>query len=48
MAEKPIILNKTTIAKSRLFCIESLEIQFSNGSLRHYERLARSRRYYLY
>ena len=43
MAEKPIILNKTTIAKSRLFRIESLEIQFSNGSLRHYERLARSR-----
>lgn len=42
MAEKPTILTKTTVAKSRLFRIESLEIQFSNGELRHYERLARS------
>lgn len=42
MAEKPIILNKTIIAKSRLFRIESLEIQFSNGEQRNYERLARS------
>lgn len=43
MAEKPTILNKTTIARSRLFCIESLDIQFSNGEQRNYERLARSR-----
>jgi ADP-ribose diphosphatase len=42
MAEKPTILNKTIIAKSRLFRIESLEIQFSNGEQRNYERLARS------
>jgi len=42
MAKKPIILTQTTVAKSRLFRIESLEIQFSNGELRHYERLARS------
>jgi ADP-ribose diphosphatase len=41
MSEKPTILNKTTIAKSRLFRIESLDIQFSNGELRNYERLAR-------
>ena len=41
MSEKPIILNKTTIANSRLFRIESLDIQFSNGALRNYERLAR-------
>jgi len=41
MPEKPIILNRTTIAKSRLFRIESLNIQFSNGELRNYERLAR-------
>jgi len=41
MTEKPTILNKTTIAKSRLFRIESLDIQFSNGTLRNYERLAR-------
>jgi len=41
MTEKPTILNRTTIAKSRLFRIESLDIQFSNGALRNYERLAR-------
>ena len=41
MSDKPIILNKTTIAKSRLFRIESLDIQFSNGELRNYERLVR-------
>lgn len=41
MAEKPTILNKTTIAQSRLFRIESLDIQFSNGEQRNYERLAR-------
>jgi ADP-ribose diphosphatase len=42
MAEKPTILNKTIIATSRLFRIESLDIEFSNGELRNYERLARS------
>ncbi len=41
MPEKPIILKKTTIATSRLFRIESLEIEFSNGAQRNYERLAR-------
>ena len=41
MSKKPTILNTTTIAKSRLFRIESLDIQFSNGELRNYERLAR-------
>ncbi len=41
MAKKPTILTQTTVAQSRLFRIESLEIQFSNGQLRHYERLAR-------
>jgi ADP-ribose diphosphatase len=43
MSKKPTILSKTTIAKSRLFRIESLDIQFSNGELRNYERLARGR-----
>lgn len=42
MAEKPIILNKTTVATSRLFRIEALDIEFSNGEQRNYERLARS------
>ncbi|GAB6141730.1 ADP compounds hydrolase NudE [Methylosoma difficile] len=41
MAEKPTILNRTVIAKSRLFRIESMDIQFSNGEQRNYERLAR-------
>lgn len=41
MPEKPIILKKTTVATSRLFRIESLEIEFSNGQQRNYERLAR-------
>ncbi|MEI8133360.1 MAG: ADP compounds hydrolase NudE [Leptolinea sp.] len=43
MPEKPIILNRTVIAKSRLFRIESLDIQFSNGEQRNYERLARGK-----
>jgi ADP-ribose diphosphatase len=42
MADIPNILNKTTIATSRLFRIESLDIEFSNGEHRNYERLARS------
>ncbi len=42
MAEKPTILNKTTLATSRLFRIESLDIKFSNGERRNFERLARS------
>jgi ADP-ribose diphosphatase len=41
MSEKPIILKKTTVATSRLFRIESLDIEFSNGEQRNYERLAR-------
>ncbi|MGR9087797.1 MAG: ADP compounds hydrolase NudE [Gammaproteobacteria bacterium] len=41
MTEKPTILNKTTVAKSRLFHIESLIIKFSNGEQRQYERLTR-------
>ncbi len=41
VAEKPTILNKTTVAKSRLFHIESMVIEFSNGEQRHYERLTR-------
>ncbi|MGJ0516124.1 MAG: ADP compounds hydrolase NudE [Methylomicrobium sp.] len=43
MADKPTILNKTTIAKSRLFHIEALEIEFSNGVQRNFERLTRGR-----
>ena len=42
MPKKPKILNKTTIAQTRLFCIETMEIQFSNGQKRDYERLTRN------
>ena len=42
MPEKPTILSKNIVAKSRLFCIESLDLKFSNGELRNYERLARA------
>jgi ADP-ribose diphosphatase len=41
MADKPTILSTKTIAKSRLFRIESIDIEFSNGEQRNYERLAR-------
>jgi len=42
MPKKPKILNKTTIAETRLFCVEALEILFSNGQKRDYERLTRN------
>ena len=41
MPDKPIILSKATVATSRLFRIETLDIEFSNGQQRTYERLAR-------
>lgn len=44
MHEKPTILKRTIIATSRLFRIESIELRFSNGAQREFERLARSRR----
>ncbi len=42
MPEKPTILSKKTVAQSRLFCIESQELLFSNGEKRNFERLLRS------
>lgn len=42
MPKKPIVLNKSIVATSRLFCIESLDLQFSNGAQRNFERLARA------
>jgi ADP-ribose diphosphatase len=41
MPPKPKILTQTTLAKSRLFHIEALDIEFSNGQQRSYERLKR-------
>ena len=41
MRKKPTILAKKLLAKTRLFRIESLDLQFSNGARRTYERLGR-------
>ncbi|HIG07900.1 MAG: ADP compounds hydrolase NudE [Methylococcales bacterium] len=41
MIRKPIIHKKTVVAKSRLFRIEALDLEFSNGEKRTFERLAR-------
>ncbi len=41
MQQKPKILNRTTLASSRLFQIEALDIEFSNGQKRRFERLRR-------
>ena len=42
MPEKPKIFNKKTLAETRLFRIEAMNIKFSNGENREYERLARN------
>lgn len=39
MPDKPTILNKEFVAKSRLFAVERLDLKFSNGVERSYERL---------
>ena len=39
MRKKPTITHKETIAKTRLFHVESLKLQFSNGATADYERL---------
>lgn len=39
MHKKPQILNVKSVAKTRLFHVEALELQFSNGVITHYERL---------
>ncbi|OEF29450.1 ADP compounds hydrolase NudE [Vibrio rumoiensis] len=40
----PEILSKSVVAQSRLFAIESLELRFSNGEERTYERMKPSHR----
>lgn len=37
--EKPQILEQKLVAESRLFKIEQLDLQFSNGEQRTYERM---------
>ncbi len=39
MREKPQILAREIVASSRLFCVEELQLRFSNGVERTYERL---------
>lgn len=41
MHPKPKILSRNTLACSRLFQIEALDIEFSNGQKRRFERLKR-------
>jgi len=43
MSEKPKIHHRKIVAQSRLFTIEALDIEFSNGATRQYERLKRAR-----
>ncbi len=42
MLQKPKIISRTTIAKTRLFRVEAMDISFSNGERRKYERLTRN------
>ena len=42
MLQKPKIISRTTIAKTRLFRVEAMDISFSNGERREYERLTRN------
>ena len=44
MRKKPEILNTETIARTRLFHVEKLDLQFSNGTVAEYERLHSSSR----
>ena len=39
MAQKPKILSQQTIAQTRIFRIEEVELEFANGQQRRYERL---------
>lgn len=39
MPTKPIITRKKQLAKTRLFCVEELALEFSNGEKRIYERM---------
>jgi len=44
MRKKPQILNTETIARTRLFHVEKLDLEFSNGTVTQYERLHSSSR----
>jgi len=42
--QKPKILNVETVARSRLFTVEAVDLEFSNGARRVYERMKPSDR----
>ena len=44
MPRKPTIRQTEVVARSRLFRIEALELEFANGTVTHYERLSGSGR----
>lgn len=39
ISSKPTVLKRTSVAKTRLFHVEELELKFPNGEFRTYERL---------
>ncbi|BCQ58632.1 hypothetical protein PBOI14_03820 [Pseudomonas sp. Boi14] len=39
MRQKPTVLAREIVATSRLFCVEEVQLRFSNGVERTYERL---------
>ncbi len=39
MRKKPKLTNIHTVAQSRIFNLESMDVEFSNGETRTYERL---------
>lgn len=42
MPPNPKILKKTLLAETRLFCVEAVDLLFSNGEQRQFERLVRN------
>jgi len=43
MKQKPQVVKRTSIAKTRVFSVEAMDIKFSNGEQRQYERLVGSK-----
>lgn len=39
MRQKPTVLSREIVASSRLFRVEAVQLRFSNGAERTYERL---------
>jgi ADP-ribose diphosphatase len=42
MTDKPKIISKKQVARTRIFCVEELSLEFSNGAKRIYERMVSS------